>query len=319
MYRLNEHQNGSLHFALDSDDGTGNRFTVIIGPNGTGKSQLLRSIAETSRASISDHRGELFDSRPAHIMGSLLVLSNMVTDVFVNTSKNRGSYRYLGLRQASNNTSTGALRDITSTSIIECLRSPSGMERLWPIIETLGGNNIFLRFERVHTKSNRSSDEITLIERFLESLERDQERSHYVAPETLLAELQTLNEVALRYNKLPPVEKRENAALDLFWSISARFQLDAEDLTKILRRLGYVTLKVHIEMKNRVVDLDGLSTGQLLLLSTFARVAANVSPDSLVIIDEPEVGLHPNWQSEWIPLMRETIPSEFGGSSQFGV
>jgi len=97
-----------------------------------------------------------------------------------------------------------------------------------------------------------------------------------------------------------------------FWNIAARFQLEAMDMIRILRRLGFANVRVHVQVGNRTVDLDTLSTGQLLLLSTFARVAAHVSPNSLVVIDEPEAGLHPNWQSAWIPLMRATIPTEYG-------
>ncbi len=51
-----------------------------------------------------------------------------------------------------------------------------------------------------------------------------------------------------------------------------------------------------------------MSAGQLLLFSMIARLAAHIVPDSLILIDEPEVGLHPNWQSEFIPLLRRSFP-----------
>lgn len=315
MYRLLRHKDASLKFSLDSDTDRQNRFTVVLGPNGTGKSQLLRSIAEMQRASISKngqrHIDPLADEQPKSDMSRLLVLSNMVTDVFVNTSKRRDVYRYLGLRQASNNTSTGALRDVTTASILECSRIPEGMARLRPVIQALGGSDVRVGFERSRTRvaSRATSSELSIVGRFLDNLESNYERSHYSPPAALLEELRNFDELISSSTNLLALDASE---MDHLWDMSARFQVDAFDLTSLLRRLRYSTVSIHVELKHGFVSLDELSTGQLLLLSTFARVAANVDPNSLVIIDEPEAGLHPNWQSEWIPLMRATIPAHYG-------
>lgn len=312
MYRLLQHQDESLRFKLDSSEYEGNRFTVVLGPNGTGKSQLLRSIAEINRASSAKSKEHVVDPagpHSAYAMSALLVLSNMVSDVFVNTSKRRDSYRYLGLRQASNNTSTGSLRDVTGASILECFKLPDGMRRLWPVMTTLGGNRFGVTFNRNSSRTKISSNETALVSKFLNNLELDYDRSHYMSAEALFTELRDFNSSIPNGGELFDLDAPEMA---LFWSILARFQLEALDLIRLLRQLRYIEVRVHILLGTGFVDLDTLSTGQLLLLSTFARVAAHIKPGSLVIIDEPEAGLHPNWQSEWIPLMRATIPPEYG-------
>jgi predicted ATPase len=313
VYRLLHHQDESLGFELDSDGTMGHRFTVVIGPNGTGKSQLLRSIAEAHRVGSAKSETLAVDfadgARADDTPSALLVLSNMVTDVFVNTSKRRDSYRYLGLRQASNNTSTGALRDATSGAILECFRS-SDLERdLGPVLAALGGDRIFASFERSRTRSKRPDGEAELVSKFLDTLELDGIRSHYASSEALLNELRQFDASVPRDASVFDFDAPE---LMLFWSICARFELEAMDLIRLLRRLGFAEVRVHIRLGDRVVDIEALSTGQLLLLSTFARVAAHARPRSLIIIDEPEAGIHPNWQSAWIPLMRAAIPTEFG-------
>jgi predicted ATPase len=312
LYRLLQHQDESLLFALDPNEDEGNRFTVVLGPNGTGKSQLLRSIAEVQRAGSAKSEAHALDLqagfRSEEAPPVLLVLSNMVTDVFVNTSKRRDSYRYLGLRQASNNTSTGALRDVTSAAILQCFMSSDDGHRLGPVLKALGGNRFFASFERTRTRSKLAGAS-ELVDKFLHSLELDDDRSHHTSSDALLTELRDFDASVPRNGEVFDLDAPE---LRSFWNISARFQLEAMDLIRLLRRLGFANIRVHVRLGDRVVDLDALSTGQLLLLSTFARVAAHVSPGSLVIIDEPEAGLHPNWQSEWIPLMRATIPAEYG-------
>ena len=313
MYRLLHHQDESLRFELDSDESMGHRFTVVLGPNGTGKSQLLRSIAEAHRVGSAKSGTHAFDSADgSHIddaPSALLILSNMVTDVFVNTSRRRDSYRYLGLRQASNNTSTGALRDATSAAILECFRSSDVERYLGPVLATLGGDRFFASFERSRARSKRSDGEAELVGKFLSALELDESRSHYASGDALLNELRHFDASVPRDGGVFDLDASE---LVPFWSICARFELEAMDLIRLLRRLGFADVRVHVRLGDRVVDIDALSTGQLLLLSTFARVAAHARPRSLIIIDEPEAGLHPNWQSAWIPLMRAAIPTEFG-------
>jgi predicted ATPase len=314
LYRLLQHEDASLRFALDVNEHKGNRFTVVLGPNGTGKSQLLRSIAERHRAGGGTWKARtLDDAAKDHVderePSALLVLSNMVTDVFVNTSNRRDSYRYLGLRQASNNTSTGALRDATSAAILDCFRLPNAENRLKPVLRALGGRQFVVSFDRKHGRPKLAGAS-ELVDKFLDGLERDDIRSHPTPSDALLTELRVFDDSVPRSRD--GIFDLDGPELSSFWDISARFQLEAMDLVRLLRRLGFVNIRVHVRIGTRDVELDGLSTGQLLLLSTFARVAAHVRPGSLVIIDEPEAGLHPNWQSAWISLMRETIPADYG-------
>jgi predicted ATPase len=87
-----------------------------------------------------------------------------------------------------------------------------------------------------------------------------------------------------------------------------------KEALRLLRRLGALTLKSVIVRRNDGVehDLRDASSGQITMLTVFLSVAANLQDGSLILIDEPETSLHPDWQSRYIHLMREVF-SNFRG------
>ncbi|MCI5210072.1 MAG: ATP-binding protein [Candidatus Electrothrix sp. ATG2] len=51
--------------------------------------------------------------------------------------------------------------------------------------------------------------------------------------------------------------------------------------------------------------LDRLSSGEKNLVQLFLRIGAHCTRDSIVLIDEPEIHLHPNWQKRLMKQLRE--------------
>jgi predicted ATPase len=308
LFRMLSHGDGKFHFALDQRPIEGTRFSAVLGPNGTGKSQLLRSIAETQRVTARSRSAEVTRGGPTDPRAPrcVLVLSNMVMDLFTNSTKDRDTYRYLGLRQASNNASTGSLRDSTAGALLTCLGDATREGFLTPILSTLHADEILVSFDTKVSRPRETRDPLAIV---TEALEGDDDKTHFAPADALLADLLQFRD-SLDGQSTP--ESVASRSMRYFWSVGDRFQLQVIELIRLLKRLGFAEVRVHVRFGDRVVDLDALSSGQLLLLSTFARVAANVTQDALVLVDEPETGLHPNWQSAWVPLMRETIPSIFG-------
>ncbi len=83
---------------------------------------------------------------------------------------------------------------------------------------------------------------------------------------------------------------------------------------RLLRRLGALTLSaVLVERLDGLThDLREASSGQISMLTVFLSVAAHLRDGSLVLIDEPETSLHPDWQSKYINLMQEVF-ADFKG------
>lgn len=55
------------------------------------------------------------------------------------------------------------------------------------------------------------------------------------------------------------------------------------------------------------IPLDGLSSGEQHELVLFYQLLFNTTPNSLLLIDEPEISLHISWQNHFIEDMREII------------
>lgn len=55
------------------------------------------------------------------------------------------------------------------------------------------------------------------------------------------------------------------------------------------------------------VAIDDLSSGQLQMLNNLLNLALCVKDDTLVLIDEPENSLHPEWQRDYISLLRRSL------------
>lgn len=53
--------------------------------------------------------------------------------------------------------------------------------------------------------------------------------------------------------------------------------------------------------------LSQASSGELSLLFTMSSIAAEIKDDTLILIDEPELSLHPEWQLKLLPLITSTF------------
>lgn len=49
------------------------------------------------------------------------------------------------------------------------------------------------------------------------------------------------------------------------------------------------------------------SSGEIQLISTFIGLLATLEPNSLIVIDEPEMSLHPNWQMRFIHFLKTIL------------
>lgn len=61
--------------------------------------------------------------------------------------------------------------------------------------------------------------------------------------------------------------------------------------------------------KEAYVELTALSSGKSAMLMTFLGLAASACDDSLILIDEPEIGLHPGAQIKYMGFLDEILKS----------
>ncbi|WP_404365824.1 AAA family ATPase [Sphingomonas sp. MMS24-J45] len=76
-----------------------------------------------------------------------------------------------------------------------------------------------------------------------------------------------------------------------------------------LRRAGFLQLTaVEVEQENGLItDLKRASSGQISIATALLSLASEIQDGSLVLIDEPELSLHPDWQIKYIDLLLDTF------------
>lgn len=79
------------------------------------------------------------------------------------------------------------------------------------------------------------------------------------------------------------------------------------EIYKSLRDLGilqFITFQVY---RDNYFSFNDVSSGEFNFLNLYASILSNIKNNSLVIIDEPEVSLHPNWQNMLIYLLNPLL------------
>lgn len=80
-----------------------------------------------------------------------------------------------------------------------------------------------------------------------------------------------------------------------------------------LNKYRLITVRQLVFKKgNNVVNMKELSSGELSVLLCILKINSEIEDGSLILIDEPELSLHPAWQSKIIPSINECFSSYRG-------
>lgn len=73
-----------------------------------------------------------------------------------------------------------------------------------------------------------------------------------------------------------------------------------------LEKLSIITQdKIRILKKEIEISIEETSSGEYHLILGLLGIFAKIKPKSLVLIDEPEISLHPNWQMRYIDFLKK--------------
>lgn len=219
-------------------------------------------------------------------------------------------YAYFGMRERMGRVSSAALL----TRAIEGMVSRITLDdrsRLTNVFEMLGfvpALDIVYRFHQTNIMEGlaegRAIDDL-LDQRINISFFRDRLKYHLASSENALFDLQKAAREALSkaVNKYVPLK----FDLDDPDPSALRFY----DQLQLLRRFGIIRLyAVEVDRyRGGRIDLKEASSGELSIAITFMSLAAGLENDSLILIDEPETNLHPEWQARYLDLLLSTFDS----------
>lgn len=250
-----------------------------------------------------------------------LAVAHLPVDKFLFNRKGDSSfYSYLGLRQATNLTTTGALEKKLISSIFSGYARQHFEAQLmqWFMLLSpdLPMSYDHIRFS-VREEYLHAADFGTFLNTSFEMMQKrvgsgrmlSQDKFNKMNGQDLdncwiliqhLKRFAQIDSRITRADLLLPINNftlalgAEGNALPLAIESARKIRV-FESTALVLRKAG------------NLVDFTTLSSGEQQILGTMTRLLSQLEPHSLVAIDEPEVSLHPSWQMRYIPTLIKTL------------
>ncbi len=364
--------NLSIDFTDTNDKGLIKQpyISLVIGSNGTGKSNLLRviidifreinSLKETDKRSNSltgffrikyqvgvevytfgnyypDSRNFIsltsktkypkptlfkgsneIEFREAEFPNMLLASSLMITDKFI--TDNKGTlpfYKYLGVRTSANQAGTRTYIRKTVEMLIDSLDTPNEILtrfKLGDLLEKLEfSRELNIHYSPVYQKHFYNEKEPLTVERFRGFFEDYKKYTKRETPpwgyphyKKIKDDNKLVNKIVEGCNKLVQdnILKKlpdSNSKVFVFEAVSGSHITEFSDVLKELALLDLIRAPELVFYKNqKYFSYRESSSGEQHIITTLIGLMSQVKDNSLVLLDEPEMSLHPNWQMRYI-------------------
>jgi len=334
-----------IQFAPNDSDSETNWLTVITGENGTRKSLLLRLLTgaalgrptfkaaghETAETSISFAGGQ--PSKIFALSGTPSDRFPVVTGIPITrtpTTFDVDAYSYFGPRYAGN---VATRQRMITTVMYSLLRDPSRTaqraNQVMALLAHLGYSGRIRITVEPNRKLRQSSEQARLAA--LRSMASEIDDKLVVGQESYGSSLRGFvsalmtegPETALASSIL---SSQRQIVIDLLRP-SGWIGVEKQPMQEVAQMLaaGFLVAS-DLSMSPLDVDEDNsepwsdrdwiesndLSSGQWQLINGLLNLALNVEDRSLVLVDEPENSLHPEWQREYIDLLKQTMSAVDG-------
>jgi predicted ATPase len=319
-----------------------NYISLIVGNNGTGKSRVLSKIARHFVESFKNQRSKsLFENlmeyeRPPE---KVIAITNSISDKFPMDESFRPSrndndndnqyfkdfkYNYLGTRSRANSFSNRALMNRALDILFESYSELDVSSNYRHIFDYLDYEPIIKLNYSVSDKIfNLTSGEITP-SIFLEYIEKRNNDSRFrrLSPNRVKDLISDKINELCRFLNTYHLGKREllinfsakNISRFIEDNSGYESNVNSYNLIGILTKLDIIR-RVEIKVYKKggaEFNFNDASSGEANILSTLIALIPVIKNNSLVLIDEPEISLHPLWQSQYIDLINK-IFSNFNG------
>lgn len=257
-------------------------INVLIGSNGIGKSYTLKIITDyILKIGLGDvqqlQESEIspFDVRPNFsnlILVSYSVFEEFYVDVLDKSVKNKDSYKYFGLRERRSK--DDKIDDFYKISIGKQIPRIDATKAIFKMLY----------------ENYQFGDQIWWVNKFL------------LAQETLKKAFQ------FEYIAIEKPQFEIEGDYDILEVNNKNYILINEKLERSynLSNLDFINDKCTIEFikENKIIEL---SSGQKLFSYIVLNILGELKKESLILIDEPELFLHPNLEIEFIGLLKSIL------------
>ncbi|MEX5495910.1 AAA family ATPase [Pseudomonas asgharzadehiana] len=332
MIRIDEIKHDGYLVKLVPEDyriSENNIYTLMVGKNGVGKSRLLTSIAKAgldyleSEQAFIDHPNIYLDREPLVIAISTSPFDKFPTPSRHNSSR-REKYKYIGMRGDSKFSASSAVTLVASASkgLLHKILNESNNADFLEVFSALSfsprADFIFKpAFTRAHFQAEHKRIGSSL---YFDVITADGENKLRVDAryQRIFEELTTEEKSNIGYAMANVAEFfEERKAIEL----AINFKLNTIDLDSqlasphivnsllILMEIGFVRLMDLRLYKHEfgLLSLKRASSGEQCLIVLMLGIAGHIEDGSLILIDEPEISLHPRWQEEFMQLLSRSF------------
>ena len=312
--------------------------TVVIGANGAGKSYLLKLISDifnflfykvnsikkrtpfryeyfyleyyiyNDRYIIEMSRGKILKCLCNNntvsinnliLPSKVLAVSFMVNDKFIftdNKDQINNMYSYLGVRKTANSTYTSSLVRLVLNNILDSVRT-DGRAIICEALNIMHmRNNIKISIKPETQKISKILDSGKIRTNLLQKLKnRPGKNKENIEIEFLVEALNNLSQY-----KETDINLQEPT--NISYLVKYKQALDTLVDLHIL-----APISIYFFKNDEPISFEDCSSGEKHIIFAFTSIAANIKFNSLVLIDEPEISLHPNWQIKYIDLLKITF------------
>jgi predicted ATPase len=342
-FRLNQiqveddyYQTDNIKLVNNKYDKSDNHFTLIVGNNGTGKSRILGSIAKVLKGDFRSRHSDLFyfsQFEKTRDPKKVISVSNSLSDKFpLDKSFRYGNeinykdefYNYLGTRGRMGSSSRTLIRravdilleNYSNKHISKCYRHVFDYLDYKPVIT--------LEYSIIQRElSDFEGQEITpeQIENYILKKSRYSGLNQNIYGNISEKYRNRFTEICDFLNDLRNKgEKKYEMEIDFSSSNinklgkdNYKYEVDLKiyEILNILRKINMVRefdVKL-IKKGNRPFSFSDASSGEANILCTLIALIPLVEDYSCILIDEPEISLHPTWQYRYIELLNKIFES----------
>jgi predicted ATPase len=332
-------------------------ISILIGPNGVGKSYILRKITDAFRIleyyieykeirnsyknifkkfhleyycngkhNIIKFENNKFLDLPSknNLPNVILASSVLINDKFLFQDndnayiddtvkiKKKTMYKYSGIKYTSNQAGTKTFIKKTLDSILRVSNDDKSIN-LNKIFEILNfDKKLIIQFQLKNIKKFFDSEnEVTyedLDDHFLNWESRTKNRKTVPYSYTKYLNLKNENEnfVFELSNFINTIKLKKSDSNQIIYHI------DTENLkmVSLKKEYSYIEHLISLDLitspiikvlkNNKTYGLEEISSGEYSYLFSMVNLISYIEENSLIVVDEPEISLHPNWQIEYM-------------------
>lgn len=308
-----------------------NCFTILLGRNGVGKSRLLAELVSNFSKPIQRNTSIYYPGQVNQLPAKIIAVSTSPFDKFPYARKynsSDSSYSYIGMRSSGGATSNQmALILSAAKGLMEKYLESSQHENLAEIFELLSLEPSLVFIFKINLKPkveiktpNGGSITFAYDQMVPDFFDDDSESFKEILESPILQKYLDENKdkrAEIRHALATiwdEIEKKRGMFFKLEFDYSSRYKTGFTNpkiisslLTllnnNIVRLYDLKILKKTSNQEHHEMSLRRASSGEQCLLVMALGIAGHIKDNSLILIDEPEISLHPSWQSRFIDLI----------------